>query len=90
MAVVRETDETRYAVLGHEALFTDDEAGRCDVCGAPVAEDSGHGNAVPGSALYVWARGGETRRDEPPLCPSCASALGLTALGRWEIEEEEG
>jgi hypothetical protein len=45
---------------------------------------------MPGRALYVWTRGDEVRREEPPLCASCAAALGLTALARWEIEEEEG
>jgi hypothetical protein len=76
---------------GHEALFDDgDAANRCDVCGQLVEEDSGDGPALPGSALYVWTRGDEVRREEPPLCPSCAAALGLSALGRWEIEEEEG
>jgi hypothetical protein len=76
---------------GHEALFDEgDAANRCDVCGQIVEEDSGDGPALPGSALYVWTRGDEVRREEPPLCPSCAAALGLSALGRWEIEEEEG
>jgi hypothetical protein len=80
-----------YVALGHEALFeNDDAANRCDVCGEIVEEDSGEGPAVPGRALYVWTSGEEIRRDEPPLCPSCAAALGLSALGRWEIEEEEG
>jgi hypothetical protein len=85
--------EVRYEVLGHEALFGDDGAAdRCDVCGIAVAEDTGEGHAIAGHGLYVWTRGAgeQTRRDEPPLCPSCAAALGLSALGRWEIEEEEG
>ncbi|MGO8998308.1 MAG: hypothetical protein ACLQVI_33740 [Polyangiaceae bacterium] len=84
---------TRYAVLGHEVLFGEaDAANRCDVCGEAVDEDTGEGHAVPGRALYLWSRGAEerARHDEPPLCPSCAAALGLSALGRWEIEEEEG
>jgi hypothetical protein len=82
---------TRFAVVGHEALFAPEEGPEpCDVCGELVPEDSGEGHAVPGRALYVWARGDETRREEPPLCASCAAALGLTALARWEIEEEEG
>jgi hypothetical protein len=76
---------------GHESLFDDGAAAnRCDVCGETVDEDSGDGPALPGSALYIWTRGDEVRREEPPLCPSCAAALGLSALGRWEIEEEEG
>jgi hypothetical protein len=85
-----------FAVLGHDVLFGEDEdAGRCDVCGTKVEEDgveehTGEAHAIPGRALYFWTRGDETRRYEPPLCPSCAAALGLSALGRWEIEEEEG
>ena len=87
----RSQPQVAYASLGHEALFGEgDAADRCDVCGAIVEEDSGEGAALPGSALYVWTRGDEVRREEPPLCPSCAAALGLSALGRWEIEEEEG
>jgi hypothetical protein len=80
-----------YVTGGHELLFGEDEsANLCDVCGQLVGEDDGESPAVPGRALYVWARGEELRREEPPLCPSCAAALGLSALGRWEIEEEEG
>jgi hypothetical protein len=79
------------ATIGHDVLFGDDDtADRCDVCGTLVGEDTGEGPEVPGHALYVWTRGEETRREEPPLCASCAAALGLSALGRWEIEEEEG
>ena len=80
-----------FAVVGHEALF--EESGEplaCDVCGAQVGEDSGEGPAVPGLGMYLWARGEETRREEVPLCAACAAALGVTALARWEIEEEEG
>jgi hypothetical protein len=77
--------------LGHEVLFSEDPAAsECDVCGERVTEDDGEAHAVAGRGLYVWARGDEIRREEPPLCPSCATALGLTALARWEIEEEEG
>ena len=54
------------------------------------SEDDGEGPAIPDARLYVWTRGDETRREEPPLCASCAAALGLTALARWEIDEEEG
>lgn len=64
---------------------------RCDVCGDAIAEEcEDEGYAVGGSALYVWTRGAEVRYEEPPLCPSCAAAIGVSALARWEIEEEEG
>ncbi len=79
-----------FVARGHEVLFRDDATDRCDVCGERVEEDSGEGPAVPGRALYVWARGEAVRYEEPPLCPACGAALALSALGRWEIEEEEG
>ncbi|HEY2512068.1 MAG TPA: hypothetical protein VGI39_14470 [Polyangiaceae bacterium] len=80
-----------FAVVGHEALFeASAEPAACDVCGADVGEDSGEGPAVPGLGMYLWARGEETRREEVPLCDACAAALGVAALARWEIEEEEG
>jgi hypothetical protein len=64
---------------------------RCDVCGERVGDDDTEdGFAVRGSALYVWTRGTEVRYEEPPLCASCAAAIGLHALARWETEEEEG
>lgn len=56
----------------------------CDACGAPV--DSDHA----GAGLYVQARGDEVRYEEPPLCPRCSLAIGVTALVRWAEEEEEG
>ncbi len=45
---------------------------------------------MPGEGVYLWARGNEVRYEKAPLCPSCAAAIGMTALARWEIEEEEG
>ncbi|HSO00501.1 MAG TPA: hypothetical protein VLS89_19550 [Candidatus Nanopelagicales bacterium] len=56
----------------------------CDACDEPIeGEPAGHG-------LYVWSRGDEVRREEPPLCGRCATAIGITALQAWSIEEEEG
>jgi hypothetical protein len=80
-----------FAVADTSALFRAPEGPEpCDVCGEPVEDDADEGHSVPGRGLYVWSRGEERRYEEPPLCPSCAAALGLTALARWEIEEEEG
>jgi hypothetical protein len=45
---------------------------------------------MPGLGVYLWARGDEIRFEGAPLCTACASAIGMTALARWEIEEEEG
>lgn len=63
----------------------------CDACGRPVPRDEDDdGFAVPGQGVYLWTRGDEVRFEKAPLCASCASAIGLAAWARWEIEEEEG
>lgn len=75
----------------HEALFERDDAARCDACHEPLpAEDDAAGYGLQGRGVYVWRRGGEPQFESAPLCPSCAAAIGMTALARWEIEEEEG
>lgn len=56
----------------------------CDACGQPVDAES------VSTGLYVSVRGDEVRYEEPPLCPNCSLAIGLTALVRWAEEEEEG
>ena len=81
-----------FVTAGHSVLFAESEQARCDVCDAllpPESEDE-EGPLVSGRGLLVWARGEERRYQEPPLCPTCASAIGVSALSRWEIEEEEG
>jgi len=56
----------------------------CDACDERIeGEPAGHG-------LYIWTRGDETRYEEPPLCALCATAIGITALAMWTMEEEEG
>jgi hypothetical protein len=79
-------------VASHDVLFAETVATRCDACGTPVPEGRGDEDDVgtPGRGVYLSARGGEVRLERVPLCPSCASAIGMTALARWEIEEEEG
>jgi hypothetical protein len=76
-----------------DALFAPTGAERCDACGVvlpPEDPDALGGYGVAGAGTYVWTRGDEVRVESAPLCPSCASAIGMTALARWEIEEEEG
>jgi hypothetical protein len=75
-----------FVTASHELLFAP-EPPACDACGTALdaaAEDEG------GLGLYIWARNGEVVYEEPPLCASCAAAITITALQRWEIEEEEG
>jgi hypothetical protein len=85
----------------HAVLFEDADSKpsreverSCDVCGdsldEPSSLDGDDGFAVQGSGVYVWARGEEMRRETAPLCAYCAAAIGMSALARWEIEEEEG
>jgi hypothetical protein len=68
--------------------------GRCDVCGEPVQDDdedvAESPFSVSGHGLYIWSRGDKIVYEEPPLCASCGTAIGMSALARWEIEEEEG
>ena len=88
-----------FVTAGHAILFQDNEVSRCDVCSEIIdAPDSSSAAdtddrqmpQVRGSGLLVWSRGEERRYQEPPLCASCATAIGVTALQRWEIEEDEG
>jgi hypothetical protein len=83
---------TEVIAASHDVLFADPAARQCDACGAPVPECGGDEEdaGLPGQGVYLSARGGEVRLERVPLCPSCASAIGMTALARWEIEEDEG
>jgi hypothetical protein len=85
-------EKEAFFAASHEVLFEQAESTSCDACGRPVAvEDQGEeGYGVPGSGFYLWQRGDKVQLEKVPLCPSCASAIGMTALARWEIEEEEG
>jgi hypothetical protein len=77
--------------IGHEALFGEVPSLRCDICGEATPEgETTDGYGIPGRGVYLSARGDEVRLESVPLCASCASAIGMTALARWEIEEEEG
>jgi hypothetical protein len=80
--------------VSHESLFVD-PGPRCDVCDVPLSEDEGDNrdhtkHGVGGHGLYVWIRGGETVYEEPPLCVACGTAIGMSTIARWDIEEEEG
>jgi hypothetical protein len=86
------TSPTGCVSASHSILFEDSDE-RCSVCSEvldPENEDDDEGTEIRGSGLLVWARGEERRYEEPQLCPSCAAAIGVSALQRWEIEEDEG
>jgi hypothetical protein len=57
---------------------------RCDACDGEIEGEPA------GSGLYLWTRGDDdVRFEEPPLCEGCATAIGTTALRRWDEEDEE-
>jgi hypothetical protein len=85
--------ETATCVSASHTILFESEGERCSVCDEPIASDDADDEDamdIGGRGLLVWARGDERRYEEPRLCPSCASAIGVTALQRWEIEEDEG
>lgn len=56
----------------------------CDACGGEIDGEPA------GSGLLLWVRGDNVEHEEPPLCAKCAHAIGMTALLRWEMEEDDG
>ncbi len=88
---VDDTSEPVVHTATHEALFEVAPATKCDACGRPLPDGDGEdGYELPGNGVYMWTRGDSVRFEPAPLCASCAAAIGVTALARWEIEEEEG
>jgi hypothetical protein len=90
----RKSSEAPYISASHRDLYPlADELPRCDVCDEPlppVADDDADPFAVRGEGMLIWYRGDERRVEARPLCERCGTAVGLKALQRWEIEEEEG
>ena len=78
----------RVGVASHELLFAEANERRCDAC-ATVLPASGVDEDNEGAGLYVWSRGGEIRREEVPLCPTCSSAIFASALGMYDFDDEE-
>ena len=90
-AVQHETPPLVVVTASHQVLFQAQQEIACDACGQPLPlGDDLDEFGVGGCGVYMWTRGDSVRFEKAPLCPSCASAIGMTALGRWEIEEEEG
>jgi hypothetical protein len=83
-------NEDGWAAVSHEELFAPSDGVQCDACGIALTPGDDDGFAVAGCGVYLRARGDDVRLESAPLCPACASAIGMTALARWEIEEEEG
>ena len=86
-----EGDATASCVTAtHEVLFQIREPAQCDACGGSLPDEPDDGRGLAGSGTYMWLRGDSVEVENVPLCASCAAAIGITALSRWEIEEEEG
>lgn len=88
--LVREKKDVVACISASHAVLFEEGEERCSVCDCPLEAEQDEGTEVRGRGLLVWARGEERRYEEPLLCPSCASAIGVSALQRWEIEEDEG
>jgi hypothetical protein len=76
----------RFAMAGHELLFAEANERRCDAC-ATLLDAANEDDE--GAGLYVWSRGGEIRREEVPLCPTCSNAIFASALGMYDFDDEE-
>jgi hypothetical protein len=77
-------DSVADAALQQRVAASDGMTAFCDACDAPLeGEPEGRG-------LFMWTRGEEQRFEEPGLCRRCATAIGVTALAAWGVEEEEG
>jgi len=78
-----------FVTATHAALFEQEGATGCDICGEAIPPED-DGPAVPGRASYASARGDTVTFDPAPLCATCAAAVAITAIQRWDVEEEEG
>ena len=47
-------------------------------------------HAIENSTAQADRSGDERRAEEPPLCPGCAAAIGMTALRLWTAPDDEG
>jgi len=85
-------DDVAYAALRScQGGAREDQQPRqqCELCEAPLQHQPGdEPQGVKG--LLMWSRGDDdVRFEEPVLCTSCATAIGVSALARWQLEEEE-
>jgi hypothetical protein len=75
----------RFATASSADLFAEASVRRCDVCSKPL-----HGaEEEHGTGVYIWARAGEVRREEAPLCAACGGTIIASALGMIDWGDEE-
>ncbi len=78
-------------VIGHEVLFAPPILAKCDACGREMSPyEMADDESAASHGVYVTTRGDDVRFEKAPLCDACNTALGVTALMQWNIEEEEG
>jgi hypothetical protein len=79
----------RFAVASHELLFAEANERRCDVCATSLPVSGDDDEEQEGAGMYLWSHGGEIRREEVPLCPTCSGAIFASALGMIDFDDEE-
>jgi len=60
----------------------------CDICDGPLSDDEE--GPLNGKGFFLEARGDERRVHEVPLCPACATGIGVAVRRAIELEDEEG
>jgi hypothetical protein len=75
-----------FATASHRDLFAEASGPRCDACNTALDGKDGEEH---GTGVYVWARGGDVRREIVPLCPMCSNAIFAAAVGFLDYEDEE-
>jgi hypothetical protein len=70
--------------MGSKAKSDEGDRPTCHACDTPIeGEPAGHG-------FLLFPRGERPKIERPPLCERCADAIGITALWRYWLEEDEG
>ncbi len=82
----RRARSSRGFSLSERVLFETERT--CNVCDRKL--DREEDAETVSSGLLLFVRGDERRWEEPELCEACSSAITISAMQRWETEEEEG
>lgn len=73
-------DEVALTALARRRALEDGPS-RCDACEEPIE------GRAPAMGAHLSSRDGTTSVHDVPLCDRCATAIGITALRRFELEE---
>ena len=78
----------KFVTASHHSLFA--VTPLCSVCNDPLhqgTDDDASPFAVQGRGLLLFSRGDERRAEEPLLCETCSTAVGLAALRQFHGDE---